>query len=305
MEFGRLPPKQLNALDFHLAKEPAFNKTILPGKKVSNPMVYVGCAKWGRKEWVGKIYPKGTPEKDFLKLYVDHFNSIELNATGYKLPSQQQVKNWGALAQGKDFLFCPKLVRFIIPNVDNSRNQQNIKLFLDSVKGFGSNLGPVFLMLQENFSPAKSKLLFDLLLDFPKTSQVFVEVRHPDWFSDKKHFMELAKELSLQNAGLIITDTAGRRDVAHMHLTIPKTFIRFVGNSLHKTDFSRIDDWVSRIKLWLGKGLEELYFFMHMHDEAKSPELAVYLIEQLNAKCGLSLKSPDWGKKIPRPAAKK
>ena len=34
------------------------------------------------------------------------------------------------------------------------------------------------------------------------------------------------------NMGIVITDTAGRRDCAHMNLTIPKAFIRYVGNSL-------------------------------------------------------------------------
>ncbi len=296
MEFGRVPENQLDKIDFSLPKEPSFNKSVLPGKKNAHTKVYVGCAKWGRKEWVGKIYPKGTPEKDFLKLYVDHFNSIELNATGYKTPSLEQVKTWGEKCTGKDFLFCPKLVRFIVPNANADQQQESIKQFLESVKGFGKNLGPVFLMLQENFSPAKSKLLFEFLHDFPKSNQLFLELRHPDWFSDKAIFSELVKELSIENTGLIITDTAGRRDVATMNLTIPKTFIRFVGNSLHPTDYTRCDEWIDRIKFWLSKGLEELYFFIHMHDEAKSPELSVYLIEQLNKKCNLNLHNPDWRK---------
>ena len=94
------------------------------------------------------------------------------------------------------------------------------------------------------------------------------------------------------NMGAVITDTAGRRDCAHMYLTIPKTFIRYVGNSLHKTDFSRIDDWVNRIKYWLDSGMKEIYFFMHMHDEATSPELTVYLADKLNKVCGLDLQKP-------------
>ena len=298
MEFGRLPESEVDKIDFSLPTEPLYNKTILPGKKAAQPKVYVGCAKWGRKEWVGKIYPKGTSEKDFLNLYIDHFNSIELNATGYKTPSLQQVKTWGEKAAGKDFIFCPKLVRFIVPNANLAAQQESIKSFLDSVQGFGANLGPLFLMLQENFSPVKAKLLINFLFDFPKSNQLFLELRHPDWFSDTKIFNELIKELSLQNIGLIITDTAGRRDVAHMHLTVPKTFIRFVGNSLHPTDYTRCDEWVERIKFWLSKGLEEIYFFIHMHDEAKSPELSVYLIEQLNKKCNLNLHNPDWRKNV-------
>jgi hypothetical protein len=77
-----------------------------------------------------------------------------------------------------------------------------------------------------------------------------------------------------------------------MYLTVPKTFIRFVGNSLHKTDFTRVDDWIDRMKHWLDKGIEELYFFMHMHDEATSPELTVYMVDKMNAACGLDLIKP-------------
>ena len=294
MEFGRVTLKELDIIDFSLPKEPAFNKNILSGKKVANPKIYVGCAKWGRKEWVNKIYPKGTPEKDFLKLYVENFNSIELNATGYKTPTYEQAKAWADKAKGKDFLFCPKLVRFIIPNDNSATLRQNINDFLESSKGFGKHLGPFFLLLMENYAPTKAKTLFNFLHDFPKDNQLFVELRHQEWYSEKKNLDELLKEFSLQNKGLIITDTAGRRDMAHMHLTVPKTFVRFVGNSLHKSDFTRLDDWADRIKYWLDKGLEELYFFIHMHDEAQSPEIAVYIVEQLNKKCKLNLLPPKW-----------
>ena len=92
--------------------------------------------------------------------------------------------------------------------------------------------------------------------------------------------------------GIVITDTAGRRDCAHMNLTIPKAFIRYVGNSLHPSDYTRTDVWVDRMKYWLDKGLEELYFFMHMHDEATSPELTVYLVDKMNDVCELNLQKP-------------
>lgn len=65
-----------------------------------------------------------------------------------------------------------------------------------------------------------------------------------------------------------------------------------VGNSLHPTDFTRTDAWVHRIKYWLDHGLQELNFFMHMHDEATSPELTLYLVDKMNKECGLNLIKP-------------
>ena len=65
MEFGRIEADELNEADFSLLQEPDFNKKVLSGKPVDKPKVYLGCAKWGRIEWVGKIYPPKTKEKDF------------------------------------------------------------------------------------------------------------------------------------------------------------------------------------------------------------------------------------------------
>jgi hypothetical protein len=53
--------------------------------------------------------------------------------------------------------------------------------------------------------------------------------------------------------------------------------IRFVGNNLHGTDYSRVDAWVERIVLWLESGLREVYFFSHEPDNLFAPELAQYV----------------------------
>jgi hypothetical protein len=65
----------------------------------------------------------------------------------------------------------------------------------------------------------------------------------------------------------------------------PKAFVRFAGNSLHPTDYPRIDKWATRFKKWIDEGIEEIYFFMYMHDEGKSPELTQYVVESFNKKC--------------------
>src|SRR4249920_806391 len=111
MQFGSVEPEELNSIDFNLPKEPAINKTVLPGKKNKDAKVYIGCAKWGRPEWVGKIYPEKTKEKDFLQYYVQHYNSIELNATHYKIYGPKAIEKWKEKAGSKDFLFCPKMYK--------------------------------------------------------------------------------------------------------------------------------------------------------------------------------------------------
>jgi uncharacterized protein YecE (DUF72 family) len=304
MEFGKMTEEELKQVDFHLVAEPEENKRILPGKPVVNPRIYIGCAKWGRPEWVGKLYPYKTREKDFLKHYIEQFNSIELNITHYKIYGEKGIYAWAQKAAGKDFKFCPKLFQGITHKGKLKTKRFITNEFFRGISAFGAHLGPIFIQFSDTFSPKRKHELFTYLETLPKNLGYFLEVRHAGWFEKEKDREDLFDFLAEHHIGAVITDTAGRRDCIHMRLTIPVAFIRFVGNSLHPTDYARIDVWVQRIKYWLGLGLEELYFFMHMHDEATSPELAAYLIDKLNEVCGVKLAGPkfiDPNEKRPKP----
>lgn len=292
MEFGRVPENELNSINFSLPEEPAFNKNILKGKPVKNPKVYLGCAKWGREEWVGKIYPPKTKEKDFLQHYVQHYNSIELNATHYKVYGEGGIKKWVEKAAGRDFMFCPKMYQGVTHRGSLKGKEFITNEFFRGIVSFGEHLGPIFIQVSDTFSPKRKDELFTYLKSLPTDLQFFLEVRHPDWFLKEEIRNELMSTLAAMNMGIVITDTAGRRECAHMYLTIPKVFIRYVGNSLHASDYTRCDAWIERMKYWLDNGLQELYFFMHMHDEATSPELTVYLVDKMNAAFGLNLIKP-------------
>jgi len=292
MEFGRVTALELDSIDFSLPAEPSFNKQVLPGKPAIKPNIYLGCAKWGREEWVGKIYPPKTKEKDFLQHYVQHYNSIELNATHYKVYGEGGIKKWTEKAAGKDFKFCPKMYQGVTHRGSLAGKQFISNEYFRGIVAFGEYLGPIFIQVSDTFSPKRKEELFKYLKTLPTDLQFFLEVRHPDWFKKDDIRTELLEFLKGINVGFVITDTAGRRDCAHMYLTLPKAFIRYVGNSLHKSDLTRSDAWVERIKYWLDNGLEELYFFMHMHDEATSPELTVYLVDKMNKELGLNLIKP-------------
>src|SRR3954452_25194338 len=104
MEFGRVTEKELNVVDFSLPEEPLANNGVLK-KTGKNAQIYFGCAKWGRKEWIGKMYPKGTRDAQFLDQYVTHYNSIELNATHYKVYRPEEIEKWALKAAGRNFKF--------------------------------------------------------------------------------------------------------------------------------------------------------------------------------------------------------
>ena len=136
MDFGKVSAEVLKSIDLSLPADPLYNKHVLKGKRAESPKIYVGCAKWGRTEWIGKIYPEGTKEANFLDHYVEHYNSIELNATHYKIYPPSSIQKWADKAEGKDFLFCPKVPQTIshyssFVNIDDKTNA-----FLEGISGF-------------------------------------------------------------------------------------------------------------------------------------------------------------------------
>jgi len=280
MEFGKLPENELMQIDFSLPPDPPENKEVLKKGK-GKTKFYIGCAKWGRKDWVGKLYPQGTKEKDFLHYYATQFNSIEFNGFFYNVQSREQVEKWVS-AVPKGFLFCPKFTQTIthLRRLKNVKNE--VDTFLNVIDAFGKHLGPIFLMPNPQMGVKHLETIEEFISNLPTDIGLFLELRHEEWYEEKGYNPELYNFLRKQKRGTVITDAAGRRDCVHMHLSKPECFIRFVGNGLHPTDYTRIDEWIVRIKKWMAEGLETCYFFMHQHEELHSPELIKYFIEQMN-----------------------
>ncbi len=294
MEFGKVTQEEIEAVDFGLPPDkPETTSLLTSQKKKKDLQVFVGCAKWGRKDWVGKIYPKGTKEADFLSHYAKFFNTIELNATFYKLPSKTQTASWKSKV-GPGFEFCPKFSDKITHLRRLKDAKEMTDRFLDGISGFGETLGPSFLMAHPAMGPKTTDTIAQFLESLPKDFKVFVELRHADWFKDQEAFTKIFDIFEQAKAGSVITDASGRRDCVHMRLTLPQAFIRFVGNGLHPTDYTRVDAWVDRIKRWADQGLERAYFFMHQHEEIHSPELSKYVIQRLNKVCSLEIPEPQF-----------
>ncbi|MGE0590574.1 MAG: DUF72 domain-containing protein [Cyclobacteriaceae bacterium] len=289
MDFGKVD--SLENIDFTLPPDASGTTSLLKkAKSKKKPEVFVGCAKWGRKDWVGKIYPEKTKEADFLEHYARHFNCIELNATFYRMPTQKQVEGWRKKV-GYGFQFCPKFTDQISHYRRLKDAEELTERFLEGVSAFKNTLGPIFLQLPPNFTPKNFDALKNYLETLPKDIEVFTELRSPKWFLEE-NFETVFSMMEENKIGSIITDASGRRDCVHMRLTTPVAFIRFVGNGLHPTDYTRVDDWVQRIKTWMDQGIERVYFFMHQHEEIYSPELSRYVIRQLNKVCGTVIPEP-------------
>lgn len=286
MKFGKV--EDTAGIDFKLPEDDKNTTEILKKAPSGTMEVYIGCAKWNKTD-LKNFYPRGT--KDELTYYSRQFNSIELNATFYNMPKQEQVKTWKNKTP-ENFKFFPKITQ----SISHFRRLNNVEeltdIYCDAVAHFEEKLGMVFLQLHDKFTPNEFPKLKDFIEKFPKVIPLAVEVRNEKWFSDTKVWDEFCSLLEKNKTANIIVDTSGRRDMMHMRLTTPIAFIRFVGSNNDKIDYKRLDDWTERIVKWQKEGLKHLYFFIHQNVELSSPLFSAYLIEKLNKKLKLNLPIP-------------
>lgn len=304
MEFGKVDPSQLNEIDLVLpVDDPRTRSTlraahdlqmrpdlhrILPS---SRPRVGVGAPVWAVKEWVGQVYPVGTPAKDFLFHYSRQFNSIELNSTHYGIPDEGTVERWRE-STPNGFKFNVKFFQNISHHAALDENAALVRQFVDAILPLEDRLGLCFLQLPPSFDLSMLGRLARFMKQIPRDLHLAVEVRHPSFFRDHRLNDAYFNLLADHGAHAVITDVAGRRDVLHTSLPSSRVLVRFIGNGIDDVDDARLGAWIARLNTWLRLGLEQIEFFIHEPEDRLVPDVAGRFIDRMNAECGSCI--PRW-----------
>lgn len=287
MKFGSVDNPE--NIDFTLPIDHIDTLRVLNKVKDDNlPEIYVGCAKWNKADLKG-FYPKGT--KDELEYYSRQFNSIELNATFYRIFPADIFSGWYDKTP-KNFKFFPKLNQEISHWKRLNEVSAIVEDYLNNASNLQEKLGTIFLQMHNNFAPKDFNRVVEFVERWPKEFPLAIEFRHTDWYNNETVSNQLYDLLETNNVSNVLVDTAGRRDLLHMRLTNPTAFVRYVGAN-HPSDYTRLDDWVKRLKEWQEQGVKEIDFFIHQNIEKESPLLSSYFIKKLNKELGCQLKIPN------------
>ena len=287
MKFGKVDHPEL--IDFtipnnHPETEVLLNKT----QDTDAFKVFVGCAKWNRQD-LKNFYPRGT--KDELSYYSTQFNSIELNATFYRIFAPETYQKWYDNTP-PGFKFFPKMTNSVSHlRRMNDKVYDVVDRYLEVTSLLKEKLGTIFLQMHNNFGPKNWDRVVRFVEYWPKEFPLAMEFRHTNWFNDQKVANELFHLLEENGIANVLVDTAGRRDIMHMRLTTNEAFIRYVGAN-HKSDYTRLVDWLDTLNDWKEMGLNNINFFVHQNMELESPLLSAYFIENLNKKLGTNLIIP-------------
>ena len=142
---------------------------------------YTGCSGYYYKEWKEIFYPAGLATKDWFKFYCQHFNTVEINASFYRMPSPASLQRWYQESPA-GFLFSVKAPRIFTHLKQFHTDKKEIQAFYDLVvTGLKEKLACILFQMPPSFSFTHERLRSICEQLDPNLDNV-VEFRHESWW---------------------------------------------------------------------------------------------------------------------------
>ncbi len=130
--------------------------------------IHVGTSGWGYPSWQPGFYPTGLDRAEFLAFYAQHLDTVELNATKYRLPSEDQFRSWAAQV--------PDGFTFAVKAPD--RIAGRLATFEARVRALGDRLGCVRIVVE---TPRDDGFIELLLGSADPAIRYALDLRDPSW----------------------------------------------------------------------------------------------------------------------------
>jgi uncharacterized protein YecE (DUF72 family) len=256
---------------------------------VSVQRYFLGCPIWGRKDWIGVLFPPKTRADEFLARYAEIFNGVEGNTTFYGIPTARTVARWCADTP-EHFGFCFKFPRVITHDKRLRDAGAETRAFLDALAPLGPRLGPSFVQLSPTFGPGDLPVL-ERYLDALPPGRYAVVVRHLALFEDTAARARLDDMLRSRRIDRVLLDTRGLHSAEgtdpdlletqrqkpnvplHAEVTGQRPLVRLVGHPVLSANDSILAEQAARVAGWIAAG-KTPYVFLHMSNDFHAPALA-------------------------------
>jgi uncharacterized protein YecE (DUF72 family) len=233
--------------------------------------VRIGCSGWNYRDWRGRLYAEDEPQRRWLELYAQRFDTVEINATFYRLPTRDSVARWVEQTPGR-FEFAVKVSRYLthikrLTDVDNG-----MELFYERIEPMvaAGRLGPLLWQLPENFHRDDERLA--RWLEALPAGRHAIEFRHASWFEEP-----VLAALAEHDVALVVGDHPKRP----FQLQVPTTswwFVRFHhGHRGRGGNYSatELESWGERVRRWRRE--REVYAYFNNDWKGYAPANALAL----------------------------
>jgi uncharacterized protein YecE (DUF72 family) len=231
-------------------------------------MILVGTSGYSYPEWKGSFYPPNLAAAKMLPFYAQHFDTVEINATFYRMPTAKTVAAWASQV--------PPHFRFTLKASKRITHDKRLKNVGDSVRGFlaaaaelGPQLATVLFQLPPNFK--QDLAVFDAFLEtLPPGLCAAFEFRNQSWWND-----DVYARLRARNLALCVADSEARS--TPVVTTADYGYLRLRDEGYQDDDIARWADVVRD----LDTRLKDVFVYFKHEDEGKGPEFGQALARAL------------------------
>jgi uncharacterized protein YecE (DUF72 family) len=215
----------------------------------------IGCSGWNYAHWREVFYPRGLATSHWLEHYAATFDTVEVNATFYRLPTKTAAETW-ARATPDGFVFSIKASRYLTHVKRLREVAAGWRRFSERIEPLAEagKLGPILWQLPENFHRDDERLA-EALDALPRTTHCF-EFRHESWFAPA-----VEEILRSHRAALVIGDDP-KRPFQTLELTAPWTYVRFHRGRGKDGNYTpaQLREWAGRVHGWRRNADVYVYF---------------------------------------------
>jgi uncharacterized protein YecE (DUF72 family) len=210
--------------------------------------IRIGCSGWVYRDWRGVLYPEGLPQRRWLERYAEVFDTVEVNATFYRLAKPATVERWIAETPD-DFAFTVKASQYLTHFARLRDLERGVQRFYDGIAPLAASpkLACVLWQLPERFPRDDARLAaaLDAVTALPPGRHAW-EFRHPTWFAP-----DVLEALRWHGAPLVIGHHPQRPWVPLHAVTASPAFVRLhFGARGRRGNYSdrELREWAVRLR---------------------------------------------------------
>ena len=233
------------------------------------PLLRIGCSGWQYKHWRRNFYPAELSQTEWLEYYAQHFDTVEINNTFYRLPEASTFRQWARRAP-EGFEFAVKASRFLTHMKKLKDPEEPLGRLFSRARYLAKSFGPVLYQLPPRW-PVDLERFATFLAALPKRRRHVVEFREPSWYSHR--IFELMRQ---HDVSLCLHDMQGS---ATGKLSVgPIIYVRFHGVQKYSGSYDDhvLDSWAH----WMADHLcggQQVYAYFNNDTHGHAPRDAVRL----------------------------
>jgi uncharacterized protein YecE (DUF72 family) len=240
--------------------------------------IFIGTSGWTYDDWDGRFYPRDVKGPDRLGYYASKFDTVEVNASFYRVPTQPMIDAWNSRL-GPDYHFVLKGPRTVTHLKKLKDCGEPLKFFLDRAMSIKA-LKVILWQLPPSMHKDTERL-GSFLSALPAGIRHAVEFRHESWWDE-----EVAEVLASHSASFVAVSHPKLPDT--LFTTTGFLYVRFhgLGNLLYSYLYSdrELGEWADRLEEQM-KG-RTLYAFFNNDYHANAVKNALTL-RDIMGKAGL------------------